>query len=89
MAALNRNNEAQLLMTDFMADDSDDDDDPLSHCHDVKNQKNLESNSKARKTLIMASILCLLFMLGEIVGKTTENLLRRERSVQKINLNKF
>lgn len=65
----NRNGEAQLLMSDFMDQQNDDDqDDDLSHCH-PKERNNID-NSKARKTLIMASILCLLFMLGEIIGKT-------------------
>ena len=38
------------------------------HCHDQEN-KDKGLDKRARKKLLLASILCLGFMIGEIVGK--------------------
>lgn len=36
------------------------------YCH---NEERTTTNTKARKKLIIASILCIIFMIGEIIGK--------------------
>ena len=37
------------------------------HCHEIEEDK--DNRNKARNQLLVASIVCLLFMVGEIVGK--------------------
>ena len=37
------------------------------HCHEVEEDK--DNRNKARNQLLVASIVCLLFMVGEIVGR--------------------
>ena len=36
------------------------------HCHEIEEDK--DNRNKARNQLMIASIVCLLFMVGEIVG---------------------
>ncbi|XP_064652130.1 proton-coupled zinc antiporter SLC30A2-like isoform X2 [Lineus longissimus] len=45
---------------------SDEDDETGNHCH--RREKSTEVDNKARNKLIIASILCLIFMCGEAVG---------------------
>ena len=36
------------------------------HCHEIEEDK--DNRNKARNQLLIASIVCLLFMVGEIIG---------------------
>lgn len=49
-----------------MSDDESDQDSESSHCHGDSRRKTVDK--KARKKLIVASLLCLSFMVGEIIG---------------------
>ena len=39
------------------------------HCHEIEEDK--DNRNKARNQLLVASIVCLLFMVGEIIGEST------------------
>lgn len=42
---------------------------PEDHCHRERNE---EIDKKARKKLLVASVLCVIFMIAEIVGNITK-----------------
>jgi len=46
---------------------------PEDHCHRERNE---EIDKKARKKLLIASALCVIFMIAEIVGNTTKCVIR-------------
>lgn len=52
---------------DCVSDDESDHDSNSSHCHD-ESRRRKTVDKKARRKLIVASLLCLSFMVGEIVG---------------------
>lgn len=46
---------------------------PEDHCHMERNE---EIDKKARKKLLIASALCVIFMIAEIVGNITKYVIR-------------
>lgn len=52
---------------------------PEDHCHRERNE---EIDKKARKKLLLASALCVIFMIAEIVGNTLSHIDVRAKRIR-------